>query len=138
MQPCGPIPNIPPLTRILIADDVPSGRDLLRAILERVGCIIEEAVDGVEAVEKAPGFRPHLVILDIHMPRMDGLTAAALLRQNAVTCRTPIVALTAAITQTDPEEIAAAGFSAYLVKPIAPARLRECVNNLLAARPLVH
>lgn len=120
--------------RILIADDTASSRDLLRSILEANGHEVEEAQDGQQVLEIIEGFRPHLVILDLHMPRLDGYSTAAALRKIPVFQRMPIVALTAAITQTAPDRIAEAGFSAYLVKPIRPSSLRECVANLLRER----
>jgi CheY-like chemotaxis protein len=120
--------------RILIADDTASSRDLLRSILEANGHVVEEAQDGQQVLEIIEGFGPHLVILDLHMPRLDGYSTAAALRKIPVFQRMPIVALTAAITQTAPDRIAEAGFSAYLVKPIRPSSLRECVANLLRER----
>jgi CheY-like chemotaxis protein len=117
--------------RILIADDTVSSRELLRSILEGSGYEVVEAADGAEVLEKAVACRPHLVILDLEMPKLNGCAAAMLLRQRAEFARTPIVALTAAASQTVPERIAAAGFTAYLVKPIGPARLRKCVATLL-------
>lgn len=117
--------------RILIADDSASSRDLLRSILEANGYLVEEAEDGQRVLEIIESFGPHLVILDLHMPKLDGYSTAASLRKTAVFQRTPIVALTAAITQTAPDRISASGFSAYLVKPIRPSSLRTCVANLL-------
>lgn len=117
--------------RILIADDTASSRDLLRSILEANGHIVEEAQDGQQVLEIIEAFGPHLVILDLHMPQLDGYSTAAALKEIPIFERTPIVALTAAITQTAPERISEAGFSAYLVKPIRPSSLRQCVANLL-------
>jgi CheY-like chemotaxis protein len=120
--------------RILIADDTVSSRDLLRSILEANGHVVEEALDGQQVLETIEAFGPHLVILDLHMPRLDGYSTAIALRQIPVFQRMPIVALTAAITQTAPERIAEAGFSTYLVKPIRPSSLRQCVTDLLRER----
>jgi CheY-like chemotaxis protein len=117
--------------RILIADDSASSRDLLRSILEANGHIVEEAQDGQQVLEIVESFRPHVVILDLHMPRLDGYSTAAALRKMPIFERLPIVALTAAITQTAPDCISEAGFTAHLVKPIRPSSLRECVANLL-------
>jgi CheY-like chemotaxis protein len=120
--------------RILIADDTASSRDLLRSILEANGHVVEEARDGQQVLQIIEAFEPHLVILDLHMPRLDGYSTAAALRKMPISQRMPIVALTAAITQTSPDRISEAGFSAYLVKPIRPASLRQCVANLLRER----
>jgi CheY-like chemotaxis protein len=118
--------------RVLIADDAMSSRELLRTILERCGYEVLEAEDGEQVVEKAPGFEPHLVILDLQMPKMDGYSAAIALRKVPALARIPIVALAAALPDVWPEETNKAGFTHCLVKPISPARLRECVAHLLS------
>lgn len=119
--------------RILIADDSASSRDLLRAILEASQYEVSEAEDGEQALEKAIPFNPHLVILDLQMPKLNGYsTVSALRRMPPFEC-IPIVALTAAITLTAPEQISDAGFTTYLVKPVAPRQLRTCVAGLLSA-----
>jgi CheY-like chemotaxis protein len=117
--------------RILIADDTASSRDLLRSILEASNYIVEEAIDGAQVLEIVEVFGPHLVILDLQMPRLDGYTTAAALRRIPALQQTPIIALTAALSQTAPDRIAEAGFSGYLVKPIGPSRLRQCVAKAL-------
>jgi CheY-like chemotaxis protein len=117
--------------RVLIADDTVSSRDLLRSILEASGYVVEEAQDGERVLEIIESFGPHLVILDLHMPRLDGYSTAVALRKTSLFQRLPIVALTAAATQTAPDRILEAGFSAYLVKPIRPSSLRRCVASLL-------
>jgi CheY-like chemotaxis protein len=117
--------------RVLIADDTASSRELLRSILEAGDYLVAEARDGKEVLEMVPMFGPHLVILDLQMPKLDGYATVLALRRMPALQRTPIIALTAAITQTVPEKISEAGFTAYLVKPIGPAKLRQCVAKLL-------
>ena len=90
-----------------------------------------KAADGEEVLQRIGAFGPHLVILDLHMPRMDGYATVIALRQMPGLRETPIIALTAAITQTAPEELMRAGFSAFLSKPISPSLLRRSVANLL-------
>ena len=92
---------------------------------------MEEAVDGAQVLEIVKVFEPHLVILDLQMPRLDGYATAAALRQMPKLRQTPIIALTAALSQTAPDRISEAGFSGYLVKPIGPSRLRQCVAEAL-------
>jgi two-component system cell cycle response regulator/two-component system cell cycle response regulator DivK len=115
----------------LTADDTASSRDLLRSILEADDYIVAEAVDGEQVLKMIESFRPDLVILDLHLPRLDGFATAAALRKIPAFERIPIIALTAAATETAPERISEAGFSAYLVKPIRPADLRRRVAGLL-------
>lgn len=117
--------------RVLIADDGASGRDLLRSILEASNYIVEEAADGAQVLEIVEVFGPHLIILDLQMPKLDGYATAAALRQIPKLRQTPMIALTAALTQTAPDRISEAGFSGYLVKPIGPLRLRQCVAEAL-------
>jgi len=116
---------------ILIADDKASSRELLRSILEACGHTVAEAEDGEEVLAKVESFTPDLVILDLQMPRLDGYATAAALRRMPALAQMPIIALTAAATQTAPERIKEAGFSAYLVKPIRPAELRQQVTRIL-------
>jgi CheY-like chemotaxis protein len=115
----------------LIADDAASSRDLLRSILEASDYLVAEAKDGEQVLAVIEAFAPHLVILDLHMPRLDGYATAAALRKKPVFQWVPIIALTAAVTLTAPERIREAGFSGYLVKPIRPSDLRQCVAKML-------
>jgi CheY-like chemotaxis protein len=117
--------------RVLIADETESSCELLRSILEASDYVVAEARDGEQVLEMVPMFGPHLVILDLQMPKLDGYATVVALRRIPALRRTPIVALTAAISQTVPEKISEAGFTAYLVKPIGPAKLRECVAKVL-------
>jgi two-component system, chemotaxis family, chemotaxis protein CheY len=126
---CAVVPSEP--KRVLIADDTASSRELLRSILEASDYLVAEAKDGEQVLEIVRAFRPHLVILDLQMPKLDGYATVATLRGMPALERTPVIALTAAMTQTVPEEIFGAGFTAYLVKPIAPVKLRQCVAKLL-------
>ena len=122
-----------PAKRILIADDSVSGRELLRSILECSGYEVVEAEDCEQVLERAFAFEPHLVILDLQMPKRDGCAAAVALRKIPAFEKIPIVALAAALSDAVPEQMAKAGFTGYLVKPIGPVRLRQCIANLLYA-----
>jgi CheY-like chemotaxis protein len=117
--------------RILIADDAASSRELLRIILEKGGYEVIEAVDGEQAVDIASKFNPDLVILDLQMPKLDGYSVAIALRKISAFASIPIVALAAALPEVSPRQMTEAGFTQCLVKPISPARLRECITQLL-------
>ena len=117
--------------RILIADETASSRDLLRSILEACNYIVEEAIDGAQVLEIVEVFAPHVIIFDLQIPRLDGYATAAALRRMPALRQTSIIALTADLTQTAPDMISEAGFSGYLVKPIGPSRLRQCVAQAL-------
>jgi two-component system response regulator MprA len=77
--------------RVLIVDDEPDIRDLYRYAFEHEGYSVEEAVDGIDAVERAAEFQPALVVLDLAMPRRDGLAALPLIRSVAPDARVIIV-----------------------------------------------
>lgn len=116
---------------ILIADDKPSSRELLRAILEHANYVVVEAADGEEALLMAAETNPQLIILDIHMPKRDGFGVIEELRKDPALQDLPIMALTASASLDDKDRIMDSGFDVCLVKPIGPARLREAVASLL-------
>ncbi|MGB6130768.1 MAG: response regulator [Acidobacteriaceae bacterium] len=116
---------------ILIADDRPSSRELLRTVLERSGYDVVEAGDGEEALDQARERHPDLILLDLQMPKLDGYGVLAELRREARFRDLPICALTASAMRGDREKILAAGFTDYLSKPAGPELLRETVARLL-------
>ncbi|MGW2224787.1 response regulator transcription factor [Streptomyces formicae] len=115
--------------RILIVDDEPAVREALQRSLAFEGYATEVAVDGADALEKAAAHRPDLVVLDIQMPRMDGLTAARRLRATGTT--TPILMLTARDTVGDRVTGLDAGADDYLVKPFELDELFARIRALL-------
>jgi CheY-like chemotaxis protein len=117
---------------VLVADDKATGRELVRTILENGGFKVFEASDGAEAVAQARELLPDLIILDIHMPRMDGFGVITELRRDESFAKTPIIALTASAMMGDRERAMAAGFTGYITKPIRPSALRDEVERLLA------
>jgi CheY-like chemotaxis protein len=117
--------------RILIADDAPSARDLIRSILSRRGYEIFEAGDGEEALACALRFLPDLAILDLQMPKLDGCSVASKLRSMPSFGGRPILALSAGASQMEPATLTHAGFSRYLAKPISPSKLRSVVTDML-------
>jgi CheY-like chemotaxis protein len=117
--------------RILIADDKAEGRELVRTVLESAGYDVMEAEDGVEAVRQARQWKPDLIIMDLHMPGMDGFTAVAALRRESAFVSTPVLALTASAMMGDRERALAAGFTGYVAKPIRLAELRAEIKRML-------
>jgi two-component system response regulator MprA len=115
--------------RILIVDDEPAVREALQRSLAFEGYDTEVAVDGADALEKATAYRPDLVVLDIQMPRMDGLTAARRIRGAGDT--TPILMLTARDTVGDRVTGLDAGADDYLVKPFELDELFARIRALL-------
>jgi CheY-like chemotaxis protein len=116
---------------ILIADDKATGRELVRTVLEKSGYTVMEAANGVDAVRCAREQRPDLIILDLHMPDLDGFGVIQELRRDESFKATPIVALTASAMYGDRERAMSLGFTGYITKPIRLSALREEVERLL-------
>ena len=118
---------------MLVVDDQESLRSLIRMNLELDDIDVVEAIDGRHGVELAEQYDPDLVTLDLVMPRMDGLAAAAALRSDPRTQHAPLVMVT---TSTSPAHLARArsiGVDAYLTKPFDPDELVRVVRELLEA-----
>ena len=119
------------MKKVLVADDKATGRELVRTVLEKSGYDVVEACDGVEAVRFAREHQPDLIILDLHMPGLDGFGVIEELRRDPQFSATPIVALTASAMQGDREHAMSVGFTGYVTKPIRLTALREEVERML-------
>ena len=116
---------------ILVVDDDPLIRRLIATTLEDVsGFDLVEAGDGVEALERAREQQPTIVFLDIDMPRMDGITACAELRNAPGTSDSTIVMLTAATDDRAESRAGAAGADLFLTKPFSPLDLLRLVDRI--------
>ena len=128
-------PTLPPL-RILLAEDNPVNRKVVLAQLARAGLGAEVAVDGREAVEKISVQTFDVILMDVHMPRLDGLAATREIRALAASIRQPyIIALTANALHGDREACLEAGADAYLAKPFKPAELVKLLAQAPVATP---
>ncbi|MBN1266210.1 MAG: response regulator [Anaerolineales bacterium] len=121
---------------ILIADDDWFNRDLLQTMLQNNGAEVLAAVDGQDALEKMAQQIPDLAILDIHMPRMDGLSVCSAIKSDTVTHLTPVIIVTA--YDTDEQKINAidAGADDFLSKPYSSIVLLTRVRSLLRMKKL--
>ena len=118
------------LIRVLVADDNATNRMLATRILERVGCRVETANDGTEAVALLQKTPFDLIFMDCHMPHMDGFEATRIMRQTqAGSRRIPIVALTASVTARDREECLIAGMDDFLGKPLEVERIHSMLDK---------
>jgi two-component system, OmpR family, phosphate regulon response regulator PhoB len=120
---------------VLLAEDDEDVRALAELVLAREGFEVVAVADGEAALAAAAERTPAVAVLDVSMPRMDGLETARRLRERAGTSAVPIMLLTARVTEADRERGRQAGVDAQLDKPFSPAVLAERVRALLEARP---
>src|ERR1700716_1556066 len=122
------------MSKILIAEDNPVNRELLRELLEMRGHTVAEACDGEEALRIIEQTHPDLVLLDIGMPLLDGFGVIRKIRENPRFALLPVVAVTAYAMQGDREKILSSQFDGYLSKPVNSRALAEELDRLLSKR----
>lgn len=122
--------------RILIADDNAPNVELLEAYLSDLDCQIEVAVDGRDTLEKVAQFRPHLILLDIMMPKLSGFEVCQRLKSEASTREIMILMVTALNELGDIERAVEAGCDDFLSKPVNKLELLKRVENMLKLRQM--
>lgn len=122
--------------KILIVEDNENNRSLLWDILTFHGYEVSVAADGQEGAALARELMPDLILMDIQMPGMDGMTAGTILKRDPATSRLKIIALTSFAMQGDQEKFLAAGFDGYLSKPISTRDLPGLVKQWLEEEQL--
>ena len=122
------------MSTILIVEDNDKNMKLARDILNAKGFKTLEAITGEEGVKLAKEKLPNLVLMDIQLPGINGIEAFRQIRADAKTARIPVVALTASVTPTDRSEINAAGFDAFIGKPISLKEFVETVKRLVEGK----
>lgn len=118
--------------KILIVEDNPKNLKLAEGILTRSGYTVITAEDGDAGLLQARQEMPELVLMDIQLPGMDGLTATKLLKTDPKTAHIKIIALTAFAMKGDRERMIAAGCDDYISKPIRYKEFLETVESTLA------
>ena len=116
---------------VLVADDEVDILDLLRIVLSRAGHEVVAAHDGEEALRLVADREPALAVLDVSMPKLDGLEVTRRLRSADETRELPVILLSARAQPSDVELGLAVGANAYLCKPVGADELREQVASLL-------
>ncbi|MPZ76734.1 MAG: response regulator [Deltaproteobacteria bacterium] len=122
----GPIKSL-----VLLAEDNEATAELTRKMLELFGYRVTVAKNGVEAVAKAIAELPDVIVMDIHMPVMDGLQAASQIRNETTTQSIPILAATAKAMAGDKEKCLASGCNDYIAKPFTHGQLIASIKQLL-------
>jgi two-component system, cell cycle response regulator DivK len=119
------------MSTVLIVEDNEKNMKLARDVLQAKGYQTLEAVTGEEGVKLAKEKNPDLVLMDIQLPGINGIEAFKQIRGNDATRKIPVIALTASVTPTDRTAISAAGFDAFLGKPINLKEFIETVKRLV-------
>ena len=121
------------MSTVLIVEDNDKNMKLARDVLQAKGYQTLEAETGEEGVRLAKERKPDLVLMDIQLPGINGIEAFKQLRADPKTARIPVVALTASVTPTDRSAITAAGFDAFVGKPINLKEFLDTVKRLVEA-----
>ena len=119
--------------RILLAEDEPINREVALSLLEDLGARVDVAEDGLEALNMARQTAYALILMDMQMPRMNGIEAALGIRADSLCRNTPILAMTANAFDEDRKACLAAGMNDFLSKPVEPERLFETMLKWLSA-----
>jgi two-component system cell cycle response regulator DivK len=119
------------MSTILIVEDNEKNMKLVRDILQHKGHTTLEAMTGGEGVRLAVEGRPDLILMDIQLPDIDGITALAEIRKHAALAGTPVLAVSASVMPDEQQKIVASGFDAYVTKPIALKAFLDTVQRFL-------
>ncbi|MFO0752227.1 MAG: response regulator [Thermodesulfovibrionales bacterium] len=116
---------------IMVIDDSASVRQVVGITLKKAGYEVIEASDGKDALGKLTGQKVHLMICDVNMPNMDGITFLKEMKQHPNYRFTPIIMLTTESQEAKKQEGRAAGAKAWVVKPFKPEQMLEAVAKLI-------
>jgi len=119
--------------KILVIEDTPVNMELVTDLLEVAGYQVIQAETAETGIERARAEAPDLILMDIGLPGMDGLTAAGILKRDQPTKDIPIIALTSHAMRDDEERIMAAGCDGYLTKPIDTREFPKRVASFIGS-----
>jgi two-component system cell cycle response regulator DivK len=114
---------------VLYIDDDPLNLRLVRKSLSHMGYAVHEAMEARQGLQLARQIQPDVILMDVHLPGMDGLEATEYIKNSVDLCHIPVIALTADVRETTREETRTAGCDAHLLKPISRARLLKVVGQ---------
>jgi len=116
---------------VMIVDDSGSFRTVVKLALQKAGYGVVEAVDGADALAKLPAQKLSLIVCDVNMPNMDGLTFLRHVKASATHKFMPVIMLTTESQEAKKAEGRAAGAKAWITKPFQPSQLVDAVNRLI-------
>jgi two-component system, cell cycle response regulator DivK len=119
------------MAKVLVIEDNPSNMKLTSLILRNAGHSVIGAVDAESGLKMARDEQPDLILMDIQLPGMDGLTATTQLKHDPTTADIPVIALSALAMKSDKERSKTAGCDAYIVKPLRYRELYAVMERLL-------
>lgn len=120
--------------KVLLVEDNADNQEIYRIILAHHGFSVLQAWDGEVGVRMARDHAPDLILMDLTMPVIDGLSATRMLKEDPRTSGIPIIALTAHAEHEDRAAAEAAGCTSFLAKPVAPARVAVEVRRVLGTQ----
>jgi CheY-like chemotaxis protein len=116
---------------VLLVDDNEDCRIIYGSTLRHAGYTVQTATDGVQCLDMAATVKPDLILLDLGMPRMDGMEALERLKRDPQTQSIPVLAVTARVGKDQQQMVLRAGFTDVLLKPITPAEILSSVQRHL-------
>jgi len=116
---------------ILIVEDNENNMMLVRDVLQMKGYTVLEATTGAEGVRLTLEAKPDLVLMDIQLPDIDGITALAQIRANEAAKKIPMLAVSASVMPEEKQKIVASGFDAYITKPLNMKSFIETVEKFI-------
>jgi two-component system cell cycle response regulator DivK len=121
---------------ILIVEDEPRNLKLLRDLLQRFGHETMEAADGEQGIALAKTAQPDLILMDIMMPKMDGLEATRIIKTDIKTKHIPIIALTSNAMKGDKERTLEVGCDMYIAKPVDILEVMKAIQHFLSGKEI--
>ena len=127
----------PDMATVLVVEDNAANMKLVKFLLESAGHTVVSAADAETGLTLARDLQPNLILMDIQLPRMDGLEATAQLKADHATRAIPVIALTALAMKGDEDRIRAAGCDGYIAKPLAYREFLATIAAHLVKVPAV-
>lgn len=121
-------------TKVLLVEDNQMNKILVREILTLNGYDIMEAKSGTEALKILTSEKPDLILMDLHLPEMDGITATRIIKSDETNRSIPVLALTASAMKGEEDKILSKGFDGYVAKPIEVKKLLDAIAESLVKK----